>query len=71
MGGKDKLGRIEAARPCIPEKKGEKCKNKKAYGADNESERQSCSIFVSDDGLINHSNESGEAGIAGKQKQMS
>lgn len=33
-------------------------------------ERQSCSIFGSDDGLINHSNESGDAGMVDKQKQM-
>lgn len=33
-------------------------------------ERQNCSIFGSDDGLINQSNESGDAGIVGKQKQM-
>lgn len=33
-------------------------------------ERESCIIFGSDDGLINQSNESGDAGIVGKQKQM-
>lgn len=33
-------------------------------------ERQSCNIFGSDDGLINHSNESGDTGIVGKEKQM-
>lgn len=48
-----------------------KKKKKKLTGQTMSLERRSCSIFVSDDGLINHSNESGEAGIAGKQKQMS
>lgn len=73
VGGKEKLGRIQAARSCIPEKKGGKCKKKKKKltGQTMSLERRSCSIFVSDDGLINHSNESGEAGNAGKQKQMS
>lgn len=44
---------------------------KKLTGQTMSLERRSCSIFVCDDGLINHSNESGDAGIAGKQKQMS
>lgn len=33
-------------------------------------ERESCIIFGPDDELINHSNESRDAGIVGKQKQM-
>lgn len=32
VGGKEKLGRTEAARSCIPEKKGEKCHKKSLRG---------------------------------------
>lgn len=43
---------------------------KKLTGQTMSLERRSWGIFVSDDGLINHSNASWEAGIVGKQKQM-
>lgn len=64
--GKEKLEQIEPARLCIPERG----KKKKLTRQTMSLERQSCSIFGSDDGFINHNNESGDTGIMGKQKQM-
>lgn len=66
MEGKEKLEQIEPVRFCIPENGGGGELTRQTMSL----ERQNCSIFDSDDGLINHSNESGDAGIVGKQKQM-
>lgn len=68
MEGKENLEQIEPARLCGPEKAGRR--GGKLTRQTMSLERQSCSIFGYDDGLINHSNESGDAGIVGKQKQM-
>lgn len=64
MEGNEKLGQIEPAR--LKGGRGQKKLTKQTMSP----ERESCIIFGSDDGLINQSNESGDAGIVGKQKQM-
>lgn len=63
--GNEKLGQIEPARLKVGGE-AQKTLTKQTMSP----ERESCIIFGSDDGLINQSNESGDAGIVGKQKQM-
>lgn len=63
--GNEKLGQIEPARLKWGGE-AQKMLTKQTMSP----ERESCIIFGSDDGLINQSNESGDAGIVGKQKQM-